>query len=349
MVPAQKLGAGPYNGGNIVCEETGVKVSSIEDCNHFLLNCAVEGKNFDCFLENSYPPLKYAHKKPAGSGFMHIQTKISQDKVSELDIRYFNDILSDSHITLSIPFPLRNNFIDNVVSGDILPLDEQHIFFVIKETDENHILGEVPRCYILNIFNGAFNCVGEYDYGRTICPYFLILETLYGSGCTYHYRFNAIDIKKSSHPNIQVIDNAYTGRSICLNAKCMCFITYRYGTNSAESLIIMDSQRNSIDLFKNFPQLRNMQTSHLCYFVIFRLTEKVLSMMFIYNQQFCDFIHIENDEMKSARGQMNFTYYCCDTIHNINLTEDFHDENCTVYGSSIETGGYGPVEYMCSS
>ncbi|KAL0234788.1 hypothetical protein PCE1_001824 [Barthelona sp. PCE] len=339
---------GAFPEGQIIFEGQGVRmVKTREDTHLHNLIDAVDGEEFCGYVEETCESLQYYYKRKAGAGYMIVEQHFSENnRLTDLEILYFNEINSDEHTNRKIRFPFDD--LDNLqkyVSSEFVPLDENHIFFSIAEVDEEHQNGESTHCYILNILTEQYRCLGEYYHYSTNsnCSIEYVLMSNYENDFSiFHYNFCVDDMDEAHEPDIVQLEGVHNQNCIgCYNADCVCF--YVNG-EILEELIIFDRQRNRVDLLERFPQLLELKMSYCSYFALFTLTQDVFSAL-LNDGSICTVVHIENGELKSTTGDMASYIANCVDLKHIDLANSFHNEQCQFFGTSNATGVYGPIKF----
>ncbi|KAL0232377.1 hypothetical protein PCE1_002718 [Barthelona sp. PCE] len=336
---------GAFPEGQIIFEGQGVRmVKTREDTHLHNLIDAVDGEEFCGYVEETCETLQYYYKRKAGAGYMIVEQHFSEDnRLTELEIMYFNEINSDEHTKRKIRFPEDLDNLLNYVSSDFIPLDDNHIFFAITEVDQDHNI-ETTHCYILNILTEQYRCLGEYNhYSISTCSLQYLLMSNYENGFSiFHYNFCADDMDEAHEPDIVQLEGVHNQNCIgCYNADCVCFSVYG---ERLEELIIFDRQRNRVDLLERFPQLLELKISYCSYFALFTLTQDVFSALF-YDGSICTVVHIENGELKSTTGDISSSIAHCDDLKQIDLANSFHNEQCQFLGTCNSTGVFGPIRF----
>ncbi|KAL0239045.1 hypothetical protein PCE1_004736 [Barthelona sp. PCE] len=118
-----------------------------------------------------------------------------------------------------------------------------------------------------------------------------------------------------------------------------------------EDMIIIDCQRNRVNLTERFPQLKSLNIS-LQSFGIITLSQDICTMiifecpMSLLNCLYCVIVHVENGELHMSSGTMELNDPICDHFNHIDLTQDsFHHEDFVLYGTCSNTGSFGPIKY----
>ncbi|KAL0232212.1 hypothetical protein PCE1_002554 [Barthelona sp. PCE] len=336
---------GAFPEGQIIFEGQGVRmVKTREDTHLHNLIDAVDGEEFCGYVEETCETLQYYYKRKAGAGYMIVEQHFSEDnRLTELEIMYFNEINSDEHTKRKIRFPEDLDNLLNYVSSEFVPLDDNHIFFAITEVDQDQNV-ETTHCYILNIRTEQYRCLGEYNhYSISTCSSQYLLMSNYENGFSiFHYNFCVDDMDEAHELDIVQLEGVHNQNCIgCYNVDCVCFSTFG---ERLEELIIFDRQRNRVDLLERFPQLRDMKTNYCSYFALFTLTQDKFSALF-YDGSICTVVHIENGELKSTTGDISSYIAHCDDLKQINLANSFHNEQCQFFGTCNATGVYGPIKF----
>ncbi|KAL0234013.1 hypothetical protein PCE1_002516 [Barthelona sp. PCE] len=337
-----------YPEGQIIFEGQGVRmVKTREDTHLHNLIDAVDGEEFCGYVKETCESLQYYYKRKAGAGYMIVEQHFSENnRLTDLEILYFNEINSDEHTNRKIRFPIDDlDDLENYVSSEFVPLDENHIFFSITEVDEEHQNGESTHCFILNILTEQYRCLGEYEYYSISnnCSIQYLLMSNYENGFSlFHYNFCVDDMDEAHEPDIVQLEGVHNQSCIgCDNAQCVCFSV---SGERLEELIIFDRKRNRVDLLERFPQLLDLKISYCSCFSLFTLTQDEFSALF-YNSSICTVVHIENGELKSTTGDLGSAYIQFDNIKHLDLANSFHNEQCQFFGTCNATGVYGPIKF----
>ncbi|KAL0229981.1 hypothetical protein PCE1_003545 [Barthelona sp. PCE] len=332
-----------YPEGRIVFKGKGVTLVNSRDNFDIksLIASTIEGKDFCGYLEENSKFIQYYYKQKAGTRYIIVEQNFSIENIlTGFKILFFNEINSDEHTHRKIPFPFGINQ-EQFVSRDTFPIDEEHILFSITQIEANNFNGQLQLCYILNIMTGQCRCLGEYNYfSIPTVSSFIILSKHEFDFSLYHYNFSADDMDEAHEPDIvqlEAIPNICIG---CYNANCVLFSKYEDGF---KEMILIDSQRNRLDLIERFPQL-DLKTEFIIGFAILTLTKDEFSALF-YDGLLCTVVHIEDEKLKTSSGSLGCYDPHCDEPKHIDLTNSFHDEYCTLYGVCGRTGVYGPIKY----
>ncbi|KAL0229810.1 hypothetical protein PCE1_003374 [Barthelona sp. PCE] len=336
-----------YPEGRIFFYKSGFRlINSREKTGISLIESAVKGKDFCEYFEETCQPIQYSFKQKAGTGgYMVFEQNFTDNILTDIDILFFEEITSDDHTIRKVALPFEINNQDRYLASRILPLDSNHLLFFIGENNENH--RSLTKCYIFNILTEKNRCLGEYcDYPTSLMsPNYTLLSNNEGDFSIYHYNFCVDDMDESHEPNIVQLEEF--NRCIdCFNADCVCSATFGTGF---EELIIIDSQRNHVDLLERFPQLKDLKTNCCSGFILFTLTQNVFSALLRRNNSIFIVVHIENGELKTSTGRLGCYDLVCDNIKHIDLTISFHDELCCLYGANNYDGVYGPLKYRSVS
>ncbi|KAL0236704.1 hypothetical protein PCE1_000102 [Barthelona sp. PCE] len=323
-----------YPEGQLIFEGQGVRLlSSRENKDISLIESAIEGKDFAGYVEDTGEPLKYTSKLKAGESYMIIDELYDSNFLTHLDILLFNDIMSDEHISRRIPFPFP---MIKSLSSRIIPMDENHLLFAIRETVNNR---RVIQSYILNVITYDYRCLGEYYSISVRTPNYILLRNCQDDSI-WHYNFSVDDMDESHEPDIEHI-HEIINCFYCLNCNCICSVRFR--DQEIDELIIFDSQRNRVNLTKRFPQLKGLFLNRNSNFALLTLTQDVLSMVFIGSS--FTVIHIENGELTMSEGEMKLNNVLCNDLKHIDLNDNyFHDEGCVLFGANRRRR-YGPIKF----
>ncbi|KAL0232278.1 hypothetical protein PCE1_002620 [Barthelona sp. PCE] len=289
-----------------------------------------EGKEFIGFVGDiQKEPLKYISKQKVETGFIIVK-KIG----AEFEILFFDSITSDEYTSKRVPFPLELN---GRISKKFIPLDANHFLFTMLSNHSKH-------CYLFSTLTEQHRYLGEFDFSVTADYSFVLLKKLEDDSI-WHYNFTVDDMDELRELDIKQLDgvNEHTICS-CANSDCVLYVSFGSGI---EQMIIIDRQRNRVDLIERFcEQLKNVKIDYFTNFVLFTLTENVFTAMFS-SSLFCTLIHIENGELKMSCGEMKYCVSCIHSIH-LNLTNDFCDRDCVIYGASKRTGVCGSIKFRSS-
>ncbi|KAL0232468.1 hypothetical protein PCE1_002809 [Barthelona sp. PCE] len=341
---------GSFSEGQIFFEGQGVRmVKTREDTHIKYLIDTVDGEEFCGYVEKMCEPMQYNYKRKAGAGFMLIQLHFEEgNRLTELEIKYFNEINSDEYSTRRIRFPFDDlNNMETYISSEFIPLDENHIFFTITYVDEEHQNGQATYCNILNIITEQNRyIVGEYELyslNTIFSTGFLILTRFEEDDfLLFHYNFCVDDMDDTHEPDIVQLEGFHNHICIgCYNAECVCFAVFNEGF---EELIIFDRQRNRVDLLERFPQLRDIKTNYFSSFALFTLTQDVFSALFN-DGSVCTVVHIKDGKLKTSTGDLGIYDVRCADAKLIDLMNSFHDEKCQFYGVCCATAVYGNTKF----
>ncbi|KAL0233741.1 hypothetical protein PCE1_002247 [Barthelona sp. PCE] len=335
-----------YPEGQMIFEGQGVTLTKSRE-NISLIESAIEGKDFVGYVEDTRKPLKYTSKLKAGESYVIIEQLYDDNFIlTHLDILLFDHIMSDEHTRRRIPFPLELNDFRRL--WIIIPMDENHLLFTINDFDRQVIL-----CYILNVQTEEYRCLGEYDLIESNINSNYILLRNCQDDSLWHYNFSADDMDEAHEPDIEQmhgIDSRYF-KKWCYNSDCICLVSFHM--RRIDELIIVDCQRNQVNLTERFPQLKGLNIYIYLNFGLLTLTQDVLSMVFIekdllklFNELSITVIHIENGELKMLEGKLNFKNVICHGWKHIDLNDNyFHDEHCVFYSVDEITGRCGPIKF----
>ncbi|KAL0239261.1 hypothetical protein PCE1_004949 [Barthelona sp. PCE] len=330
------IGACPE--GQLIFEGKGVRLlSSRENKDISLIESVIEDKDFTGYVEDTGEPLKYTSKLKAGESYMIIDELYEDRIITHLDIILLSEIMSAEHTRRKIPFPFDN--IGRFQISRIYPMDENHLLLTIDETVNNR---QVILCYILNVLTDEYRCLGEYDLIESNINSNYILLWKFQDNSIWHYNFSVDDMDEAHEPDIEQLDGVHSRYFRCLNSDCICSVRFR--NQEIDELIIFDCQRNQVNLTERFPQLKGLFIKKNSKIALLTLTQDVLSMVFIYSSFTA--VHIENGELKIARGEMNFKNVLCNDLKHIDLNDNyFHDEDCVFYGVDKITERYGLIKF----
>ncbi|KAL0234101.1 hypothetical protein PCE1_001139 [Barthelona sp. PCE] len=327
-----------YPEGQMIFEGKGVRLlSSRENKDISLIESAIEGKDFVGYLEDTGEPLKYTSKLKAGESCMIIEQLYDDNGIiTHFDILLFSEIMSAEHTRRIIPFPFP---MIKCLSSGIIPMDENHLLFAIRETVDNR---QLIQCYILNVITYDYRCLGEYYSILVRTPNYILLKKCQND-TIWHYNFSADDMDEAHEPNIEQLHGVHLEYiRWCLNSYCICSVRFR--DKEIDELIIFDSQRNQVNLTERFPQLKGLNIPNSPDMGLFELTQDILSMVFIGSR--FTIVHIENGELKMSEGKLNFKNVHCDDLKHIDLNDNsFRDEDCVFYGVDKITERYGPIKF----
>ncbi|KAL0233729.1 hypothetical protein PCE1_002236 [Barthelona sp. PCE] len=230
-----------YPEGQMIFEDHGLRLlKSRENTDITPIESTVEGKNFVGYVESVREPLKYFSKRKTGrTRYVFVEKIFNDDGILlEFNILFFNDIMSDDHTSIRIPYPFVNSP-TKFLSSNIVPLNEDHLLFTIKDTD-NRL---VKQCYILNVLTEKYRCLGEYTSITTKSSNFIVLKKPQDNSI-WHYKFSTDDMDEAHNPDIKQIDGIHSRFYKCLNSDCIC--SARIKNHKIDELTILDSQSNQI-------------------------------------------------------------------------------------------------------
>ncbi|KAL0230535.1 hypothetical protein PCE1_004094 [Barthelona sp. PCE] len=243
-----------YPEGQMIFEGQGLRLLSSRGTSITnLIESGIEGNEFVGYVEDTYKHLKYTSKLKAGEFYMIIKELCDDNRsLTHLDILLFNDVMSAEHTSRRISFPFEMNSFRRLL-GRIIPIDEKHLLFTIGESANNRQF--FHKCYILNVLTEEHRCIGEYSSIEVNFSNYIMLKKSQDKSI-WHYNFSADDMDEVHEPDIEQlhgIDSKYFG---CYNSDCICSVRFR--DQEIDELMILDTQRNRVNLTERFPQLKGL-------------------------------------------------------------------------------------------
>ncbi|KAL0233439.1 hypothetical protein PCE1_001954 [Barthelona sp. PCE] len=328
-----------YPDGQMIFEGEGVVLLKSREITEIsLIESAIEGKDFIGYVEDTRKPLQYTSKLKAGESYMIIEQLFDDSGIiTHFDILLFNDVMNEEHTRRIVPFPFP--MIKSLSSG-IVPLDENHLLFAIKETVDNR---QLIQCYILNVITYDYRCLGEYYSISVRTPNYILLRYCQDN-FIWHYNFSVDDMDEAHEPDIeQLHGGVHLSYISCLNSDCICSVSF--DNYKVDELVIFDSQRNQVNLTERFPQLKGLNIYMYSNFALLTLTQDVLLMLLIGFGSSCVVIHIENGELKISEVEMNFKNVLCHSLKHIDLNDSSFRKCSVLFGEDRRTGRYGPIKF----